>query len=81
MGQAQSFETDHAQLDDIHLPQLNFGALISTRIINDAALPVKSELRHCPFGNKTDVRSSICNRVNCSNRRASEARAAWLRQL
>lgn len=93
MGQAQSFEMDCTQLDDIHLQQLNFGAyrscfhayyqLLRLLCSNSAQIEFRYSVWTVAgvFGNKTDVRSSICNQVNRSSRRASEARAAWLRQL
>lgn len=83
MGQAQSFEMDCTQLDNIHLQQLNFGAyrscfhayyLLRLRCSNSAQILFRYSVWTVAgaFGNKTDVRSSICNQVNRSSRRASE---------
>lgn len=71
MGQAQSFETDHAQLDDIHLLQLKKKkkkrktfSLISTHIIkccceirNTAKIEFPNSFWTVAgvFGSKTDV--------------------------
>lgn len=68
MGQAQSFETDHAQLDDIHLLQLkkkiSLISLISTHIIkcwceihNTAKIEFPNSFWTVAgvFGSKTDV--------------------------
>lgn len=92
MGQAQSFEMDHAQLDNIHLLQQKklCLSLLFPHILPTAAVTRNTTQIDIPnsfwtvagvFGGKTDVWSSICNQYNRSSQRASVARAAWLRQL
>lgn len=89
MGQTQSFEMDHAQLDDVHLLQLKKKkkkkdlclSLLFPHITTQIEFPNSFWTVAGVSGGKTDVWSSICNQYNRSSQRASEARAAWLRQL
>jgi len=93
LGQAQSFETDHAQLDDIHLLQLKKIKTFLSHLFPHIFINCCCEI-YCSnksfrtrFGlllvclEVKQMWSSIWNQYNCSSQRASEVRAAWLMQL